>query len=422
MSSQNQEVGRLYGKVRFVNEPATNSVIVITNNQENLPIIEDLIGQLDRPSVEYANTMVYPLENADATDMASQLNSLFAPEGASRQADEEDAYLSWLFGSSRRGEEETPISNLIGKVRVVPDPRTNSLLITTAIQYFEVLRRLIAELDTESPRVLIKVQLVEITRTQEKRIGTRLSSSESIFDSKDFNTSLYGLLGIEWADTRGHTTLTAGTNPILLIQFLQREFDSRILSQPSLVVNNNTEARIFVGSEVPFITESQRTPGTTARNDTYDYKNVGTELIIKPNINQKDKVVTTVTITSSQIREGETPFGGFILDTRSYDSQIAVEDGQTIVIGGILRQEETEIIHKVPILGSIPILKLLFSKKDTALTTTELIAFITPTVLTSREDDDRVTREERARLKNLNEWLPPTGAPGELEPEAADSD
>ena len=85
-----------------------NSVIVITNNQENFPIIEDLIGELDRRSVEYANTMVYPLENADASDMASQLNSLFAPEGASRPADAEDAaeaflagrdaYLPWSYG------------------------------------------------------------------------------------------------------------------------------------------------------------------------------------------------------------------------------------------------------------------------------------------------------------------------------------
>ncbi|MCK4283467.1 MAG: hypothetical protein KAX44_04050, partial [Candidatus Brocadiae bacterium] len=111
-----------------------------------------------------------------------------------------------------------------------------------------------------------------------------------------------------------------------------------------------------------------------------------------------------------------------ILDTRSYDSQIAVEGGQTIVIGGILRQEETEIIHRVPILGHIPVLSLLFSKKDRGLTTTELIAFITPTVLTTREDDDRVTREEREKLKNLNEWLPPPDAPAESEPEAADSD
>jgi len=138
------KVGRLYGKVRFVHEPVTNSVIVISNNAENFPIVESLIVELDRPAVEYANTMVYELENADATALAGQINSLFAVPGAGqppKKTDEEEgqrAFLSWLTGAPGKKGEERPISNLIGKVRVVPDTRINALLITTTPQNFEM--------------------------------------------------------------------------------------------------------------------------------------------------------------------------------------------------------------------------------------------------------------------------------------------
>ncbi len=410
MRAGEQQVGRLYGKVRFVTESATNSVIVITNNKENFPIIEDLIHDLDRPAPEYANTMVYPLENADATDVADQLNTLFAPPGAgrpeARQEDETAAYVSWLFGSPRREEEESPISNLIGKVRVVPDKRTNSLLITTAVQHMEVLRQLIRDLDIESPKVLIKVQLIEVVNTKESRIGTRYAWDRSLFDTREFKDGLLGALGYSWSEVIRNTTLSADVDLDALIQFMQRDFGARILSQPALVVNNNKEATIFVGADVPYIKESQGEPGSVARNVVTDYRPVGTNLTIQPHINQKGKVVTTVSLTSDQIREGETLLGSVVIDRRNYETELAVEGGQTIVIGGILRQEESETVVKWPILGDIPLLNFFFRKKDDVVTTTELIAFITPTVLTSRADDDRATQQERARVHELEEALP----------------
>jgi len=414
-AAQQEEVGRLYGKVRFVEEPATNSVIVITNNKENFPIIEDLIKALDRPAPEYANTFVYPLENADAAAVADQLNTLFARVGAGGQQQAAmPAYVSWLSGGGRQAQEESPISNLIGKVRVVPDTRTNSLLITTAVQHIDVLRQLIQQLDTESPKVLIKVYLLEVTRSREGRIGTRFGSDSSIFESEDFNNGVFSQLGIDWKHATAHTTLSADIDVSLLIQFLQREFGATILSQPSLVVNNNKEATIFVGSQIPRLTESQREPGTTARNDSYEYVDVGTTLKIKPHINKNKLVVTSVSLESSQMRAGETLFGGAIFDSRKYDTEVAVEDGQTLVIGGILRQQESEVIHRVPILGHIPILKLLFSKKDTDRETTELIAFITPSVLTTRAEADAATKHARQESQAIDDMLPPDLQKSEL--------
>ncbi len=410
--SQDTQVGRLYGKVRFVSESATNSLIVITNNKENFSIIEDLIEQLDRSVADFANTLVYRLENADATELADQLNTLFSPPGAGRPGEQREAeeggtqqtYYSWMYGAPDRDEAGKRISNLIGEVRVVPDPRTNSLLITSAVQNFEVLRQLILQLDIESPKVLIEIELVEIVRSREDRKGVRWTSDSSIFESQDFNNGLLSFLGVSWEEVTTDTVLSADVDVAVLVQFLQREFDARVLSSPSLVVNNNTEATIFVGQEIPFINESQSEPGTTARNDSFEYREVGTKLVIKPHINDSDKVVTSIQLTASKVREGETLFGGAILDTRNYDTELAVDSGQTVVIGGIMRQEEAEIINRVPILGHIPVLKWLFSKKDKVVTTTELIAFITPTVLRDRTDDDETTQKQRDQMDELDKW------------------
>ncbi len=116
-------------------------------------------------------------------------------------------------------------------------------------------------------------------------------------------------------------------------------------------------------------------------------------------------MVTTIEIVSSQIRPGEVVFGGLILDSRRFETELAVDDGQTIVIGGIMRTEEAETVHRVPILGYIPILSLIFSKTDSQNIQTELIAFITPTVLTNRKSADDVTTKQRQKLEELQRWM-----------------
>jgi len=160
------------------------------------------------------------------------------------------------------------------------------------------------------------------------------------------------------------------------------------------VVNNNQEADIFVGSEVPRLTDSITEPGTIARRDSFEYTEIGTQLTIKPHINKEDKVVTSVQIEASERRPGEVLFGGEVFDKRNYNTELAVESGQTMVIGGILTEDESEVIHKVPLLGDIPLLGALFKKTDTEVTTRELIAFITPTVLRERREDEEVTQEQ----------------------------
>ena len=400
------EVGRLYGKVRFDPLPSINAIIVTTNNKENFPLIEKFIRELDRTAPEAANLLVVTLNNARAGEVAKQLNILFSREGVrapeKKEEEEGDGWYAWFYGAPKK-KEERPISNLIGQVRVVEDKRTNSLLITTAVQNHAAIKALIRELDAPEPKVFVAVRLIEIIRSKSKRMGVRFSSEPTVFETDDFDNGLRSTFGFSWEEVHGNGVVSADINISTLVQFITRRFDTRILSDTTLTMENNEEAEMFVGAEIPFIEKSQITPEGT-RADSFTYKAAGTTLRITPNINQKGKVVMSIFLEASQRREGEVILGGAILDTRRFNTTLAVEDGQTIVMGGIMREQEVEGIRGVPILKDIPLIRLMFSKKDTRQETTELVAFITPTVLWTRAEDEATTRKFTERLREEHDW------------------
>ena len=400
--STKTEVGRLYGKVRFIAEPVTNSIIVTTNNVENYPIIEKAIEDLDSMTTEAANTLIVTLKHASAKDVAQQLNALFAREGAKapQKEEQEDPWFTWYWGDPKK-KEERPISNLIGQVRVVPVERTNSVIVTTAFQNFEALKALIEELDVETPKVLVAVRLIEIATSRISRIGTRYSSSPSVFETEDFDNGLQAALGVTWEQIEADGTITADMNISLLVQFLIRNFESRVLADSMLAMNNNYTSSIFAGSQIPFITGSV-VSSEGSRSDTFEYKDAATILTITPRINELDKVVLKVHLESTQVAP-QVILGGAVLDTRKFDTELAVESGQTMVMGGIMREQEGEQVRRVPILGRVPVLGLLFRKKDTTAEVTELIAFITPTVLRTRDGDSQATQAASQRLPNMKD-------------------
>ena len=404
--SGESEVGRLHGKVRFDPLPSTNSIIVTTNNVENFPIIAKFIAELDQIAPEAANLLRVPLKNARAEDVAKQLNILFAQEGArapEKKDDETANIYTFLYGSKKK--DERPISNLIGRVRVVPDVRTNSLLITTAVQNHGAIIKLIAGLDADTPKVYIEVRLVEIIRTKASRIGTRISSEPTVFETEDFDTGLKSTLGFDWSEVHGNGVIDASLGINVLVQFLARNYDMKILADTAITINNNKEGTIFVGSEIPFIENSQvKADGT--RNDSFKYRNAGTELKITPNINQDNRVVMDIHLESSQIRSGEELLGAYILDTRKFQTMLAVENRQTVVMGGIMREQEVEGNRGVPILRHIPIVNWVFGKRDKEHQLTELVAFITPSVTRTPEEDAAKTRETKEGLRERYDWQP----------------
>ena len=423
-------MGRLNGKVRFDPLISGNAIIVTTSNKENFPIIEAFLRQMDNALPESSNLLVVVLKNAQATDVADQLNMLFGREGtkiqpktpATTQAQgqqgqqlgqeyqaqaQPDLSQQGMFLTAQAQKDARPISDLIGRVRVVADIRTNALLITTLAENRDAMRQLVESLDVPSPKVFVSVRLIEVSRTNASYIGVRYTSQPSLFTSTDFDNGVQANLGINWQTAFHNGVLTATVSPAVLAQFILEHFDSRILSDTTLTMDNNRRGRIFVGSQIPFITSNQTFQSQVT--NSFTYMNVGTELIMTPIINTENRVVMDIQMTAAQVEQGVIILGGQVIDTRNFTTMLAVENNQTIVMGGIVGEQSVENIRRTPILGYIPVLDWIFAKKDKQRVVTEIVAFITPVVLRGPANVDDMTHKTEEGIKRRQEWpvLPP---------------
>lgn len=444
---EDKDIGRLFGKVKIVSEPYTNSIIVTSNSPENFAAVEAVLKQLDVAS-DTATTLSVELKYADAVSVANNINILFAQPGApprgqrenqpqnpqqpqqrdpnastpafQLQEDQvEDSYFPWLGGQQNpQGTRTTSgrsrsVSDLVGKIRVVPDSRTNSLHVTTNSHYFAQILELVEALDVPTPQVLIEAIIVEIAKDERSRLGVRFSPDGArVFDTEDFDDSIIGsgrtFYSEIFSGTNAANALRTGViegeiNLDVLIQFLQKNSDTRVKAEPRINVADNEVGRLFVGSRIPFITNSQLTD-TGVRNDAFEYRDVGIILEVVPNVNIAGEIELKIHVESSQIRPGVTLFGGAIIDTRTYNTDLTVKTDQLIVLGGILQREESEIIHKVPLLGDIPLLGYFFKKKDTVARDVELMVFLRPRVTRSWEEVNRLMEEEGRRTRLIREW------------------
>jgi len=307
------------------------------------------------------------------------------------------------------------VSDLVGKVRIVPDTRTNSLMITTSPPFFPQIIRVVKDLDIPTAQVLIEAKILEVSRDDRERFGVRWTPDASrVLETEDFDGSLLPSGGAEYSEVFSGTVLEnamrtgiidAAVNLDVLIQFLVKKTNSRVRAEPRINVADNERGKLFVGAQIPFI---DRTLITTegGQNQGFKYKDVGTTLEVTPHINHEGEVALKIRVESSQIRPGELLFGGAIIDTRNYRTELTVSNGQTLVLGGILQKEKSEVVRKVPLLGDIPLLGWLFKKKDTLVKDVELMVFLKPTVTRSPEDVKRLMQSERDKTPQIHEFAP----------------
>lgn len=446
--SDAQDVGRLYGKVRITSERYSNSIIVTANSEENLRAVQAILEELDQPSQAGDSTLRVGLKFADAIKVANSLNILFARGGAPPLAgvqppqgqpdnrnqqpntanttqdsfqlereEDEQTYFPWLGGQpDTASETERPASDLIGRVRVVPDKRSNSIMLTANVHYFPQVLKLINELDTPTAQVLIETKIIEVSSDFRDRFGVRWSpDGDQVFDAEDMDGSIAPSLaaayrrvfsGTEQEGSLRSGVLEAGLNLDILIQFLRKNAGGTVLAEPQINVADNELGRLFVGAQVPFISSSLNTD-VGGRNDSFQYKNVGIILEVTPQVNSEDEVAMKIRTESSNIRNGETLFGGAILDTRNFRTDLLVKTGETIVLGGIKQSQQSDVVRKVPLLGDVPVLGWLFKKKDTVTRDVELMVFLRPRIARSPEDAARLLRDVEAEMPALRDWRTP---------------
>jgi len=378
-------------EVRAVGEQRTNSLIVTTTSVQ-MAGIATLIKQLDQDVSEYEqSTMIISLENAEAANMATVLNSLFQTTAFEQQRGRSS------FSSTSGGVMGTSATTvatargLTGNVKIVAESTTNSLAITTYKRNFPILEEIIKELDVMLPQVLIEVEIVEVTLNEDTKFGIewKLDKTTNV-DGKNYQQSGFTKFGLS-DEVYGLKYGIVGNTLQALLLSLEKETKVNIRSTPRILTQNNHQAIINISQSVPYLSSTQETT-TGGVLTSYEYQDVGVILTVTPRINKSETVTMAVDQEINNLIEF-TLFNAPVISKREATASVTVKDGQTMIIGGIIQDNKTETINKVPIISSIPLIGRFFQRKETTPEKTELMVFITPHIIHSPEEADRFSQK-----------------------------
>jgi len=280
------------------------------------------------------------------------------------------------------------------------------LLVATATKYEAQVRNVIDQLDGRVKQVLIKVLIAEVTHEHDLDYGTDFSVLDISRTGKE--GTLASTLGAAAAaastsEPGGMVVSLLENDDYLKLQALAQENRLDVLSRPYILTSDNQEADITVGSEVPFITSTYVNENGGITNNA-QYQDIGIILTVTPHINPEGLVtmlvspqISSLTSQTVTIQQGvNLP----VFDLQSADSYLTVRDGQTVVIGGLMQDQNTSQQFKFPILGDIPIIgKILFSYNTIAKQKTELLIFLTPHVAAEPDTLRPMTADEMKGLR-----------------------
>jgi general secretion pathway protein D len=275
-------------------------------------------------------------------------------------------------------------------------------------EYMTSVVNLIDDLDQPGRQVLITAVIAEVALEDALSLGLRWGSEAFVLDNGDNAIAVGTNTTAQENDVLGNlfdtSVLDASVNLNFVLQALDQNNSLNILSEPRIFTSDNQEAEFFDGQDVPIVEDVQLTD-TGTRNTTRTYRAVGIRLAARPRITTDGNVDLRVNLELSSIGPGQAADDFVIIDRRETTTQLIVNDGQTVVISGILRSEESDVKRKVPLLGDIPLLGALFTSVEERVTNTELVAFITPRVVSGPQDLNELNEPFRERLDVLRQTL-----------------
>ena len=402
-------------RVTVVADERTNSILV-TGDENTRLRYRALIAHLDTPLEEGGDTQVRYLHYTKAVDLATKLQGQYSGAGA-QAANAKDA------PPAQRGD-----------VSIWADESTNALIITAPPKTMKSMMAVIDKLDIRRAQVMVEAVIVEVTSDKAAELGVTWAVgdadlSKAVGVTKFDNT--VGVTGVAGALLGGGVTSGSGTaatgNPlaaigsgltmgvgklrdsglsfVALIEALEADGSSNIIGTPVLVTLDNEPAEITVGQQVPFVTGQFTNTGATSGNtsvnpfQTIQREQVGLTLKITPQINEGNAVRMKVEQEISSILPSSQAVD-LITSNRSINTSVIVNDGGTLVLGGLIQDQVTERQQRVPILGRIPLLGALFRSDNTSKTKTNLMVFIKPTIL---RDNVQAAFETNAKYNYIRE-------------------
>ncbi len=390
---------------KIIADERTNTLIAIGDKQ-TLDRIEDLVRQLDVSVPRGAGKVhVYYLQNADADELAKVLSGIPVQESLP-QAE---------AAPGQPPAKAVPrVQSSDSQVSIIADLATNALVITGTAEEFEALKAVIEKLDIPREQVLVEVLITEVSFTKTMELGVEWRVADDIDgDAAVFGGSNFGefdqLVATFPALPNGLVvgaigeTITFGDLefPSLgaLIRALKTDSDVNILSTPTIVTTDNKEAEIIVGQTVPFQT-SQKFDANNQPIYTFDYRDVGLTLRLTPQINSNNFVKMEIfskleTLVANAI--GTQELAPTTLKKQA-NTTVVVQDGHTVVLGGMIRDDKVKNVSRVPILGSLPLFGPLFRSESTRSEKSNLLIFLTPHIITN---SSQLQDEARSRARSM---------------------
>ncbi len=389
--------------INIVSDERTNTLVILAS-EDDTKKIKKLISLLDKdvPRGKEKIHVVY-LENATAEELAKVLQTLSTKQGG-----------------SEKGKKKSPV--ISDKVKITADKATNSLIIMAEKEDYKVINEIIKKLDIPRSMVYLESLIMEVNVTKNFELGVEWQAGNTFKDSKGVGG--FGG-GFRTGDTKTQTStlvaplMSGGFSMGLLgpsieisgiqypnfgaiVKAYKKDSDVYILSTPQLLTTDNEEASIYVGRNIPYITRQDTTSGTSDINySNYEYKDVGKKLKITPQISEDRFVRLIISLEVSDL-EATTDFRPTTLK-RTIDTTVLVKDKGTVVIGGLIGGKTDKTEYKVPCLGDIPGLGLLFSSVAKENIKTNLFVFITPHVIKNPAEAKAIYKIKKEQIDNISE-------------------
>lgn len=448
--AQNQEATM---RVTVLADSRSNSLVVRSENRSRLQAVRSMVAQLDQPNA-ITNVRVVYLKNADATRVAQTLRSVLARDAsgnaatpaaqpASTTAPTSTQSTSSMSSNTAGGAAQSAIN--LGGGSVYADTANNALVITAPDAMYNNLRAVIDQLDRRPAQVFIEALIAEMSSERAAEYGIQWTigagnSNGGAVANTNFGGTGQNLIGI----AQNPASIGKGMNFIvgggsveiggvrlpelgMLARFLESDAKANILSTPSLVTVDNEEAKIVIGKNVPFVTGQYTNTGSSTPSNpfqTIERKDVGLTLKVKPQITEGGTVrLQIMQEVSDVLQDTASNANGPTTTKRSLESVVIANNGEVIVLGGLVQDNYTGGVDKVPLLGDLPVLGPLFRYDTRSRSKSNLLIFLRPRIMRSSEESRSVTQnrydyimgEQRGNVDDKNlmrgEAPPPVAPP-----------
>lgn len=391
------------GRTRFFADPRTNALVIVTSFPPDLEELEGLVRVLDVPSAPVnAEVRVVRLDHADAEEIATALKAVLAAPGG-----------------------EGGEAALLGPVRITADKPRNAVLVTSRPEDWMRIEALIEDLDRPQPQVLVEAVILEVTLSQLRSLGIELNTLDqpqagrrTAVAGSNFGLRANVLAGSASGLVAG---VFEGTTLGPVLNALLSDADVDVLSMPSVLATDNTEASIVVGDLIPIVTSQVSTDlqiqGTSGVQQNIDYRNVGVELRMTPHVGLAEQITMDLEVKVESVRREAVPNSALQLPsftTRQLTTRAVVSDGDYIVLGGLISDRRERRRNRVPVLGDLPIVGHLFRSESNDKDKTTLLVFLRPRVLTGSTRAAEVTQEAIERYELTTPEYQSTDDPNRL--------